>query len=221
MCIRDRHYGPSHRGIVDLRVGEGQCLARVVLPETPSLADCLVHPGIADAALQAAVALVAGVDPARADAPCLPFALDRIDIVGTDPSGPRPREFLAWARFSPRSSSADRVPKIDVDLIARSNDATEAGIDGAGHVRLAFRGLSIRPRAVDDAVVALATAASQAPQVPAALNDALYSPVWLEAALPPSAAPVATPARVLLVGEGGGLDALQAMLCLLYTSRCV
>ena len=206
------HYGPSHRGIVDLRVGEGQCLARVVLPETPSLVDCIVHPGIADAALQAAVALVAGVDPVRADAPCLPFALDRLDIVGTDPSGARPREFLAWARFSPRSSSADRVPKIDVDLIARPSDAAEAGADAAGYVRLAFRGLSIRPRVVEDIVVAAATTASQAPQVPASLNDALYSPVWLEAALPPSAAPVATPARVLLVGEGDGLDTLQGTL---------
>ncbi|TXH66547.1 MAG: polyketide synthase, partial [Lysobacteraceae bacterium] len=196
------HYGPTHRAIADFHLGTGQCLARIVPPQSQG-SGFVVHPATADAALQAAVALVAGVDPTDADAPCMPFALDRLDIVAAECQSDASGDLFAWARFAPGVSSTDRVPKVDIDLIEMPPGTSAAS---AGRVRLAFRGLALRPRSADIAAPNAVPVSSATP-IPTALVDAVYSPLWVETALPPLAPP---PSSVLLVGYEDDVDFLHA-----------
>jgi len=207
------HYGAAHRALSQLRVGAGQCLARIALPGqlTAGQGDFVLHPSIADAALQAAVAFVAGIQPdggERPHAPSLPFALDSLEVYGdlVPSAAAALTDVHAWVRASAGHSSADAIPKVDIDLIEPGAD------DGIGRVRLAFRGLSIRPQVADPS--ASAGAAVDAPATvrrpPASVADGLYTPLWT--AEPLAAATVSpaseTPAGLLLVGMPDDVERL-------------
>ncbi|MGO1070379.1 SDR family NAD(P)-dependent oxidoreductase [Lysobacter sp. CA199] len=209
-------YGPAHRSIADVRLGAGQCLARIVLPAQLSAdrAAFVVHPSTADAALQTAVVLASGIDATdepREQAPCLPFSLDRLDILdaGTpvESSGSEKTELFAWARFAPASSGSDRIPKLDIDLIECAPGQS------VGRVRLAFRGLSLRPRMAQASVAQVPAtqvpAASAVHRAPESIAGDLYAPLWAQAAIPSA---VQAPATVVLVGDGDDLDSLHAAL---------
>ncbi|MEV5432438.1 SDR family NAD(P)-dependent oxidoreductase [Streptomyces sp. NPDC052701] len=131
-------YGPAHRGIESVAIGDGQALARLRLPSgTTADADGYVlHPGLLDAALQSTIGLF-GRDGAPADsAPLplhLPFALDELDVLG--PCAPR---MWAWVRYGHDDRPDLGVRKLDIDLL-----------DDAGVPRCRLRGLTSRAYAAN------------------------------------------------------------------------
>ncbi|MHA6907989.1 SDR family NAD(P)-dependent oxidoreductase [Ralstonia pseudosolanacearum] len=137
-------YGAAHQPIETLYVGEGQVLARLVLPATlASTKDAFgLHPSLLDGALQAVAGLMGVEDGGRTS---LPFALDGLDVFG------RCSERM-WvvARFSAGSGPQDRVQKFDLDLC-----------DDDGQVRIRFRGFSARVLDGDGVGVSSVAAATQ------------------------------------------------------------
>jgi len=105
-------YGPSHRAVTALYQGEGQVLARLELPAVvaDTLNDYVLHPSLLDGAVQSAIGFIESIDqvPAR---PNLPFAVESLRIFA-----PCTRHMVAWLRFAPGSSAADKVTKLDIDL---------------------------------------------------------------------------------------------------------
>ncbi len=201
-------YGAAHRALSQLQTGAGQCLARIALPGhlAAGQGDFVLHPSIADAALQAAVAFVAGIEPdggERPHAPSLPFALDSLEVHGdlVPSTATTLADVHAWVRASAGHSSADAIPKVDIDLIEPGAD------DGIGRVRLAFRGLSIRPQLNDLPMAAsgaaAAPAAAPAHRPPASVADGLYTPLWVTEGLPAASE---TPAGLVVVGMPGDVE---------------
>jgi polyketide synthase PksN len=194
------HYGPGHRALSELRIGHDQCLAEIALPAhlDAGREAFVMHPSTTDAALQAAVAFVAGVDAVggeRPHAPSIPFALDSLEIHGESAGALR-----AWVRYSPGYSPGDTIKKVDIDLIECNDDAA------TGTVKLAFRGLSIRPQAAE---FAAATAMPAAIKPPAELATGLYSPLWLAEPANPADTTIES---LLLVGSHEDVDALAPVL---------
>ncbi|BAV98290.1 modular polyketide synthase [Lysobacter enzymogenes] len=156
-------YGPAHRIVQELSFDRDAGAARIELP--PELrsdaAAYALHPGIADAALQAAVAflsLSAGEARVRA---AVPFALDEA-LIHRAASG------AVQARVRRSAGSGD---KLDVDIVA--GDALCASL----------RGLSTRPLA--------GAAKADAMQAPQALADALYTTQWRAQAAAPASMDIA------------------------------
>ena len=111
-------YGPSHQGIEDVYVGEGQVLARLSLPSC--VADTqdqyILHPSLMDSALQASIGLTltsGGLKQLSSIqvSPHLPFALEELEIC-------RPCASSMWAliRYTNGGSPDDNVKKLDLDL---------------------------------------------------------------------------------------------------------
>jgi len=123
------HYGPAHRGIETLLMGEGQALARLRLPAVVDAGHerYVLHPSVMDSALQASVGLVCDLDRLP-DKPLVPFAMDMLRVLS-----PCVREMLAWVRYSPGAGATDRVVKLDVDLC-----------DPQGNVCVQIRGFAAR-----------------------------------------------------------------------------
>ncbi|UAA37463.1 SDR family NAD(P)-dependent oxidoreductase [Paraneptunicella aestuarii] len=106
------NYGPAHKGIVEIKQGEGELVAKLRLPS--SIADTendyVLHPSLMDCALQASIGLVD--DLAKfADKPSLPFALSSIRVIA-----PCTADMTAWVRYTPGSENQDKVSKVDLDL---------------------------------------------------------------------------------------------------------
>ncbi|QMU78258.1 SDR family NAD(P)-dependent oxidoreductase [Streptacidiphilus sp. PB12-B1b] len=126
-------YGPAHRGIESVAIGDGQALARLRLPSgTPDDADGYVlHPSLLDAALQSAVGLfgrVGDVTDAAPDVLHLPFALDELDVLG-----PCTPQMWAWVRYSDDDQPDLGIRKLDIDVL-----------DDAGAPRCRLRGFTSR-----------------------------------------------------------------------------
>ncbi|WP_247422868.1 SDR family NAD(P)-dependent oxidoreductase [Ralstonia pseudosolanacearum] len=121
------HYGPSHRGVERVWLGEGQLLARLVLDSAPFGSDWGLHPGMLDSAVQASIGLLLqqddGLNGAR-----LPFALEQLSVHG-------PCRPVMWASIrADRGGRSSAVQRIDIDLC-----------DEQGHLAVRFRGFSSRP----------------------------------------------------------------------------
>lgn len=135
-------FGPAHQGIQQVYLGQGQALARLALPASvwDTQDDFVLHPSVLDSALQASVALMAGVTEhpqAGLAAPTgevsvggfLPFAFEDIEILGRSPT-------TAWALIRTHEgpvSHAQGVRKLDIDL---------CGDDGKVCVRM--RGVTLK-----------------------------------------------------------------------------
>ncbi|MEJ2416576.1 MAG: SDR family NAD(P)-dependent oxidoreductase, partial [Exilibacterium sp.] len=135
-------YGPTHRGIETIFVGRDQALARLSLPAAPAAGDnpFVLHPGLADAALQACVGLYlqSREQPPRRPDPrnpgdgrpaplLLPFALQSLHIFKSCATP-------MWARVREAAASdASRVRQFDIELCA-DDGAVCASLAG-----LAFR----------------------------------------------------------------------------------
>ncbi len=115
-------HGPSLRGIERLVLGQGQLLADLALPAPAASAPWLRHVGLMDAAIQAAI----GLEPQQPDAPVLPFALDRLELLRSIAG-----QLSAWVRDAADSSA--RVRKLDIELC-----------DPEGQVCVRLLGLSSR-----------------------------------------------------------------------------
>lgn len=141
-------YGPGHRGIDTVYVGNQQVLAKLLLPPSVSnTADQFVlHPSLMDSALQASLGLAMGGDVLSEPKPSLPYALETLEIcdAGSMPS-------WAWIRESCHSSA--EIQKLDIDLC-----------DDRGRICVSMRGFS--SRVLDRALVSQEA------------NLTLLSPVW-------------------------------------------
>ncbi|TMU98191.1 SDR family NAD(P)-dependent oxidoreductase [Streptomyces sp. DASNCL29] len=176
-------YGPAMRGITEIRLGEGELLARLERAAA-DVADTAVAlpPSVLDAALQASVLLQAALVPEAGGSLSLPFALDRLDLHA-------PCADVMWARV--RHQGGKGLDTFDIDLC-----------DDTGSVRARLSGLAQRTVAeVEDsggARVAPAgpgTGTADAPRaVPAETTDpsrvVAAGSRWVAAPAAPSADPV-------------------------------
>ncbi|MFF4407200.1 SDR family NAD(P)-dependent oxidoreductase [Streptomyces sp. NPDC001404] len=123
-------YGPGHRGVESIAVGDGQALARLRLSAeaADSLGEFVVHPGLMDSALQATVGLLAESRDAEDGALFLPFAVDEVEILAPFRAG-----MWAWVRYSADDVLGSGVRKLDIDVC-----------DDDGVVSCRFTGFSTR-----------------------------------------------------------------------------
>ncbi|WP_155754966.1 non-ribosomal peptide synthetase [Burkholderia thailandensis] len=133
-------YGPSHRGVVDVRGEREHLLARIVLAGLPDADARPMHAGLVDSAFQATLAAVAETpdELERLDAAPVPFALGRLDVLA--PCAPQMWASIRVRRIGGahadggRTASDDALlAKIDIDLV-----------DDAGNVCVRVRDLAAR-----------------------------------------------------------------------------
>lgn len=115
------HYGPRHRGLVELQLGEGELLASLQLPPAiqPDIEQYVLHPGLLDAALQACVGFSFVQDSGmRADESLVwvPYAVERVEVHGASET-----MMLAWVHQSDAAiTDTDSAQgKLDIDLYNR------------------------------------------------------------------------------------------------------
>ncbi|MEX3612468.1 MAG: amino acid adenylation domain-containing protein, partial [Burkholderia gladioli] len=126
-------YGPAFRALEQLWLGDGQALARLVLPAArhDGAERYGLHPSLLDAAVQAAFI---GIDALRAAAGVagaeqggsLPFELKRVQLLA--PCRP---VMWAWVRYTQGVGAGERVQRMDVDLC-----------DEQGQIRVRLHGLA-------------------------------------------------------------------------------
>lgn len=120
-------YGPAHRAITGIDLGDGQLLAQLTLPgavESTSLSYRL-HPSLMDSALQGCLGLIA----ASEGGPLLPFELDTLRVVA-----PCTTEMFAWVRRSDQLEFdvdlCDCSGNVCVQMSGFASRALEAGLEG-------------------------------------------------------------------------------------------
>lgn len=182
------HYGPAHRALALLRSGTGQCLADLSAPVADA-ASFTLHPGVVDAALQAAVALAAAPGSTVA---MQPFSAERIVVHGACNTAMR-----AWVRRSPGHDAGGSFSHFDIDVFA-------ANAGPVAYSCLEIRGLGLANSAPG------AQAALAAPAVPPELADSLYAPAWTVQALQPTAQGDID--ELLVVGQPADVAWIEAQL---------
>ena len=126
-------YGPSFRGIETLLCGEGEVLARIVMPDQLGERSSFLHPALLDACLHTYAALVeprpdfdAATHPPRS---CyLPIDVERFDGLK---SGPRE----VWVHSVRRPGHESAGKQFDADIAIHAND---------GSLIARIRGLSLK-----------------------------------------------------------------------------
>ncbi|MWV45371.1 SDR family NAD(P)-dependent oxidoreductase [Paenibacillus sp. HJL G12] len=163
-------YGITHRGIETIYTGSDQVLAKLSLPAIVqnTLTDYMLHPAMADAALQASAGLWLG---AGNMGPTLPFALQELDCWGHCDA-----DMWAYIRRSPGIGAGDSVQKLDIELC-----------DLEGNVRVRMRGFSSRAAVAAGEDATLSMQSALPPEEEGVL---LLTPSWREA---PVAADATTP----------------------------
>lgn len=127
-------YGPGHRGIEEIYVGDGQVLAKLTLPADVSSTreQYILHPSIMDSALQALIGLALGGNAADSGKavlkPYLPFALQQLDIFRECASA-----MWVHVRYSEGSKAEDKLQKLDINLC-----------DQHGNISVHMKGFSSR-----------------------------------------------------------------------------
>ncbi|MFF2910653.1 SDR family NAD(P)-dependent oxidoreductase [Paenibacillus sp. NPDC057934] len=108
-------YGAAHRGIERIYVGEGQVLAKLLLPGgvADTLEQYVLHPSLLDSALQACLGMVIG--DGLGNKPLLPFALGQIEVYA-----PCTAAMWAWVRHSAGGEADGKVQRLDIDLCDES-----------------------------------------------------------------------------------------------------
>lgn len=120
-------YGPGHQGISEIYRGQDRVLAKLALPDEAreTLESFVLHPGLMDSAVQAALGLMAKKGEIQ---PVIPFALEELVVYRKCTS-----EMWSYIRHSEGSKAEDRLLKLDIDLC-----------DEQGTVCARMRGLSLR-----------------------------------------------------------------------------
>ena len=146
-------YGPAHRGIELLNIGDGpQVLAQLACNDE-RLNDYTMHPGLLDSVLQSALGIALTNGGAG---PALPFALGALRLYQ-----PLPAKLYVWLRFSEGSQPVDAVQKLDIVV------CDEAGNVCAELERFSARAVAAQPQEV----------AEPTPQVEEKTIQALL-PMW-------------------------------------------
>nr|WP_240464227.1 SDR family NAD(P)-dependent oxidoreductase [Paenibacillus apiarius] len=106
-------YGPGHQGIEEIRVGQGQILAKLTVPG--SIMDThdqyILHPSIMDGALQASVGFIINTEVSEAGNhlnPSLPFTMEKLEIYDRCVS-------LMWAVIKKENANKQLI-KLDIDI---------------------------------------------------------------------------------------------------------
>ncbi|HEX3030553.1 MAG TPA: SDR family NAD(P)-dependent oxidoreductase, partial [Clostridia bacterium] len=101
-------YGPEHRGIEEIYLGEGKILAKLSLPVSAAntFDRYVLHPGMIDSALQASIAFALDSGIVK---PALPFALKELDVLKR--CSPN-----MWALLKPSDDNIPGSNKLDIDL---------------------------------------------------------------------------------------------------------
>ncbi len=113
-------YGPAHRGIQEIYVGQDQALVKIQLPGTATKesSNFTLHPSLMDAALQGVIGLMQGVNgTTNPQKPILPFALREAEIRNKCSS-----TMWAFLKYSEGSSPSAKVPKINIDICNDQGD---------------------------------------------------------------------------------------------------
>ncbi|GGP81511.1 hypothetical protein GCM10010185_64360 [Saccharothrix coeruleofusca] len=121
-------HGDRLRALDGLAVGDGEVLARLVLPAGAHDPDLVVHPALLDSAVQAVVGLFGdetGALAERGGRPAVPFAVDAVDVLA-------PTSGAMWAHVR-RAADGGEVTTVDVDVC-----------DDDGRVAVRLRGLAFR-----------------------------------------------------------------------------
>ncbi|MGW3569213.1 SDR family NAD(P)-dependent oxidoreductase [Streptomyces sp. NPDC000941] len=152
LCAAGLDYGGAHRVLRDIRLGDGEALASLALPDAvaDTRDDFVLHPSMLDGALQAVFA--PEVHAPRGGGTWttpLPFALDRLEVFEATPESG-----YAWIRAVPGAPSQSR--RWDLDLS-----------DEEGKIFATLRGYSMRT--ATESAGAVATG-----------NVRLFRPVWRE-----------------------------------------
>jgi acyl transferase domain-containing protein len=123
------NYGPAHRGITVIHLGEEQVLAQLRAPAVveTNQHEYVLHPSLMDSALQASIGLIVHLNNVPTK-PYLPFAVESLRVVSACA-----KEMVAWARYSKGSKPRDKTVKVDIDLC-----------DQQGNVCVQMRGFALR-----------------------------------------------------------------------------
>ena len=126
-------YGPSFQSIQELHVNGSCALAKLKIPEHlgSDFGQFILHPSIIDGALQTVGGLMTTGDAAT---PCLPFALDRIDLIR--PIAPTCYAYAERVDLSAQSG----VMKFNIRILSES-----------GEVMIKMNNLYVRPLPVPQA----------------------------------------------------------------------
>ncbi|MBL4763652.1 MAG: SDR family NAD(P)-dependent oxidoreductase, partial [Gammaproteobacteria bacterium] len=127
-------FGPSLRATDTIYSGANEALAKLQLPTAlaANLAGYHLHPSILDAALQAISGIKALDEQMQTGGPLVPFALERIEILGTCSA-----QMWSWARLAEQDKHK-QVTKFDIELC-----------DDQGVVCVRMRGFSARVLSMD------------------------------------------------------------------------
>jgi len=149
-------YGPTYKGIEKLYLGDRQVLAKLCLPAgaLSEEAQCVLHPGLLDSALQSLIGLVLSAGNSNNGKPVVPFALQEVQVLGKCTC-----QMWALARYSQGSKDGDKTEKFDVDLC-----------DETGRICVKMRGFSAR--ALEGKADSLETPKQQ--------STLLFEPFWKE-----------------------------------------
>ena len=100
-------YGPTHRGVERIYVGENSVLAKLTLPASARQGEFELHPSIMDSALQASLAMVLGRE--TLEKAMLPFALHSLEVFSACTSS-------MWAIIHRSEEKSAAVEKLDIEL---------------------------------------------------------------------------------------------------------
>lgn len=141
-------YGPGHRGIERIDVGDAVALAKLRLPVDVSShsGHYTLHPGLLDSALQTFIALDGA--PSGERELLLPYAIDELDVMR-----PLASDMFCRVRCA-RSASSKRLRKFDLEVS-----------DADGEILVTIKGFSLR--AAPRAGAVRAEAKTAAPPTPA------------------------------------------------------
>ena len=158
VCTRmGLHYGPAHRGVAAIDLGDAQLLAELRLPAHVDANDYVLHPSVMDSALQASLALFVDLGDVPAK-PAVPFGIETLRIFA--PSATR---MFAWARTARKRTPEDKAVRVDIDLI-----------DAQGNVCIEIRGLASRLLDSDAKPATGHRIPIKTAEVPPTFDDAFY-----------------------------------------------
>ncbi|QYM91631.1 SDR family NAD(P)-dependent oxidoreductase [Dickeya zeae] len=190
-------YGAELRAIQQIQFNEHACIAQLALPDAHST-DFVIHPSLADGALQSAVVwatekLRASRQDNQQGALVIPFALEGLVLLR-----PCHSAMIATITVSDEHLLHDGVFKVDIHISEANHPE---------RVALVFRGLSLR--VLDDSLTA-ADRSKPEHRLPA-LSDGinLYQPYWIEKPVSAADEPIT---QLVLVGEEQDVDWLANLL---------
>ncbi|MEI7253666.1 SDR family NAD(P)-dependent oxidoreductase [Dickeya dadantii] len=184
-------YGAGLRAISQIAFDDRACVADLILPDAQS-ADFVIHPSLADGALQAAVVwatekLCALRPGSEQGAMVIPFSLEGLELLH-----PCSSAMTSTITLSGEKPIHDGVFKVDIHVSDANNPE---------RVALIFRGLSLR--VLDDSLAVKHQPQAEHPPLTLPETVNLYQPYWIEKPVSEADVPVQ---QMVLVGSEQDVD---------------